>query len=298
MASRIQQLIQEEKYDCIIASQADTAGYWRYFCDLPALFEEVEMGVLYEGYIQAKGLKNRVRNGLTWAKHRRYIASLINNFSACTVVSEKEKFLLNEMLPEYRAVEVIPNCINLADYDQNSCQPDPGSIIFTGSFRYFANYNAMLWFIEDVLPIIRANIPGVKLVITGDHANMPLPSSEAITLTGFVDDIRPLIARSCVSIAPILQGGGTRLKILEAMALKTPVVATTKGAEGLDVVEGSNILIGDSAEDFANAVIMVLSDPQLRQRLVENAYKLVQKEYDWSVVMPKFTNLVRRVASQ
>ena len=90
------------------------------------------------------------------------------------------------------------------------------------------------------------------LTITGNHANLPLPTAEGITLTGFVDDVRPLIASAAVCIVPLWQGGGTRLKILEAMALRTPVVTTSKGAEGLDAEHGVHLLIADEPAAFAD----------------------------------------------
>ena len=88
-------------------------------------------------------------------------------------------------------VEVIPNCIDLSDYQEINEYPQPNTLIFTGSFRYHANYDAMIWFLTDVFPIIQAEIPDVNLMITGDHAGLPLPSSKGVTLTGFVNDIRP-----------------------------------------------------------------------------------------------------------
>ncbi len=101
-----------------------------------------------------------------------------------------------------------------------------------------------------------------------------------------------MIASSWASLAPIWQGGGTRLKILEAMALRTPVVATSKGAEGLDTKHDEHLLIADSPADFSEQVIRLIQEPQLRQRLADNAYDLVREKYDWAVVMPRFLNLI------
>jgi glycosyltransferase involved in cell wall biosynthesis len=136
----------------------------------------------------------------------------------------------------------------------------------------------------------------VQFTITGDHANLPLPPADRVTLTGFVDDVRPLIAAAGVSVVPLRVGGGTRLKILEAMALRTPVVTTSKGAEGLDVQPGEHLLIADTPEAFAAASLRLLQEPGLRQRLADNAYRLVAEKYDWAVTMPRFLELVERVA--
>lgn len=147
-----------------------------------------------------------------------------------------------------------------------------------------------------VLPLITAQAPTVHLTITGEHANRPLPPANNVTLTGLVDDIRPLVARSAVALAPLREGGGTRLKILEAMALRTPVIATSKGAEGLAVEHGRHLLIADSAEDFAQAVLRLFGEPGLRDRLVDEAYRLVERQYNWEAVLPRFLTLAETVA--
>jgi glycosyltransferase involved in cell wall biosynthesis len=154
----------------------------------------------------------------------------------------------------------------------------------------------MTWFLAEVYPRIQAQVTDVRLLITGDHADLPLPPTDNLTLTGFVDDVRPLVAAASISLVPIRVGGGTRLKILEAMALHTPVVATTKGAEGLDVQHGDHLLIADTPESFAQAVLRLLGDPALRQKLADNGYQLVRERYDWAAVMPTFLNLIERVA--
>lgn len=296
MAQRIKQTLTEHSYDLVIASQAGMAGYGAYFGGLAALFEEVELGVPYESFIRAGSVRSRVRHGLTWVKHRRYLASLLQYFEACTVVSAQERQLLSQTIPGFRGIEVIPNCINLADYREIGAVPQPNHLIFTGSFRYSANYDAMTWFLQEVYPYVQSQVPDVRLTITGDHANLSLPPASNVTLTGFVEDVQSLVASASVSLAPLRVGGGTRLKILEAMALRTPVVATSKGAEGLEAQSGQHLLIADKPLAFAEAIIRLLKDSHLRQQLINSAYQLVSEKYDWAATMPRFLNLVERVA--
>lgn len=296
MKQQIKQALTERSYDLVIASQAGMAGYGSYFGGLAALFEEVELGVPYESFIQSGSAWSKIRSGLTWAKHRRYLANLLQYFGACTVVSDQERQLLSHTIPTYRAVEIIPNCINLADYNDVCQTPQPNHLIFTGSFRYSANHDAMMWFLQEVYPYVQSQVPDVRLTITGDHANLPLPPVSNVTLTGFVEDVQSLVASAWVSLAPLRIGGGTRLKILEAMALHTPVVATSKGAEGLEAQSGQHLLVADTPQAFAEAIIQLLKDPRLRQQLANNAYQLVSERYDWAATMPRFLNLVDRVA--
>ncbi len=297
MALRIEQSLSTRNYDLVIASQITMAGYAPCFRGLPALFEEVEVGVLYEQFTRATSPWRRFRYGLTWAKHRRYLARLLRHFQACTVVSEQERKLLSQAVSDHPPIEIIPNGVNLSDYENVHEEPEPNTLIFTGAFTYGANHDAMTWFVGQVYPLIRAQAPDVHLYITGNHADKPLPPADGVTRTGYVDDVRPLVARSWISLAPLRIGGGTRLKILESMALRTPVVATSKGAEGLDVQDGEHLLIADTPQTFADAVIRLLKDPALRRRLTDNAYQLVREKYDWAVIMPRFLDLVERVAN-
>ena len=296
MAQRIDQTLLAKDYDLVIASQIDMAVYSPYFRRLPALFEELEMGVLYERFARATSPWSRFRSGLTWIKHRHYLISILKNFQVCTVVSSRERKLLSQTVPDYRSIEVIPNCVDLASYGAIHETLQPNTLIFTGAFSYDPNYEAMVWFLKEVYPSIQARVPEVSLTITGHHTDNPLPRVNNVILTGYVDDVRPLVARSWISIVPLHTGGGTRLKILEAMGLRTPVVATPKGAEGLEVQAGQHLLIADTPAVFAQAVICLLKEPALRQQLADNAYQLVREKYDWAVVLPHFLKLVERVA--
>ena len=296
MANKIQALVRKNQFDVIIASQIGSAGYGRYFQNTPALFEEIEMGIYHEQLDQADSLKSQLRYRMTLAKQKNYLREVLQYFDTCTVVSEPEQQLVKTAVPKFKNVELIPNCMNLADYAKVSVPKRPNSLIFTGSFTYHVNHEAMVWYLREVNGLVQAQIPDVQVSITGDHANLPLPPANNVTLTGFVDDIRSLIASSCISLAPIFMGGGTRLKILEAMALRTAVVATSKGAEGLDVGHGKHLLIADTPQEFAQAVVRLLSDPILYKKIADNGYQLIAEKYDWPSVTPHFLNLVERTA--
>jgi glycosyltransferase involved in cell wall biosynthesis len=297
MAQCIRRAINAKQYDVIVASQLGTAAYSSLFNGTPALLDEIELGI-YHQQVQALAPPHvHLRHRLMWAKQSAYIRSLLPRFQACTVVSEQEKRLLASVAPRYQAVELIPNCIDLPKYDRESIPRACHTLIFTGAFTYRVNYDAMVWFLAEIYPLIRQRIPSVRLVITGDHANLPLPPAENVTLTGYIDDVRPAVAGATVSLVPIHHGGGTRLKLLEAMALGTTVVSTTKGAEGLDVQHGRHLLLADTPQAFADAVIRLLQGPDLRQRLAANAFRLVQASYNWEIVMPRFLKLVDRLAA-
>ncbi len=291
----IDEVLLRSHVDIVIASQIDMAVYIKSFLNVPAIFEELEVGVLYEQYALASSPIQQLRRGLTWWKYRYFLASTLNQYKACTVVSDREAQLVSTNVGTGNHIEVLPNCVDLASYSTPEENPEPYSMIFTGALTFEPNYEAMLWFIQKAYPIIIAQEPQAKLVITGNHADRYLPPAPRVFLAGYVEDIRSLIGRSRCSIVPILRGGGTRLKILEAMALRTPVIATSKGAEGLDVRQGEHLLIADDPVEFANAVLRVYSDRNLREELITKAYNLVREKYDWATSMPRFNRLVERV---
>jgi glycosyltransferase involved in cell wall biosynthesis len=298
METMISNAVASRKFDLILASQLTMASYFPVFGGVPAIFEELELGLLMDQAFRGGNWMRRLRSQLTWFKLRQFLLRLLESYAACTVVSEQERQIFTEKLPsQAQKVEVLPNCISLDDFkgvhvDHNHCR-----IIYAGSFRYKPNYQAMQWFIGRVFPLVLQQIPEVELIITGDHANLPLPSLEHVKLAGYVDDIKSLVASCDVSLAPLWSGGGTRLKILEAMALGTPVVATAKGAEGLLVQHGRHLLIADEPEKFAEHVVQLLKNKDLRNQLSENALQLVKEHYDWPGLMPKVLRLVERAAS-
>ncbi|MBN1371966.1 MAG: glycosyltransferase [Anaerolineaceae bacterium] len=297
MAKTIQTVLREGSFDLVIASQTDMAAYQPYFGPVPALLEEVETGIIYQEYIQSKGL-SRLRSDLTWWKQRRYLRRLLPRFAACTVVSAQEAVLIRAAAPGVRQVEVIPNGFDLQAARQVQGDPQPDTLIYCGSFRYFANHEAMLWFVTEVFPLVRAQVPAAHLTITGDTAGRGFPVVEGVHLAGHVLDVRPLVVSSWLSLAPLRVGGGTRLKILESFALRTPVVATSKGAEGLAAHSGRHLLIADEPVDFAAQVVSLLRDLSLRQSLVEQAFRLVEEQYDWAVILPRFLALVESAGAE
>ena len=293
MAGKITQLLKIYNFDLVIASQLSMASYRPYFEKTPAIFEEVEIGLSYGEVYRSSELKKRIRHAFTWFKLHRYLSRLLNSFRICTVASEQEQQLLNRNFSlRNGTVEVIPNCVQVGDYENHRSKVVPNRIVFSGSFRYRPNYDAMLWFVVEVFPYILEEVPDAHLIITGDHADLPLPTTENITLVGYVDDIQSMIASSCVSIAPLLSGGGTRLKILEAMAMGTPVVSTSKGVEGLDAIGGEQFFVGNTPEVFAGYVVKILKDESMRSQIAANAHRFVKEKYDWETVMTRFLPLV------
>jgi glycosyltransferase involved in cell wall biosynthesis len=217
------------------------------------------------------------------------------------MVSQEDREFTQKLVDDRGCrVEVVPNGID-CQYNKPTFVPvGSNRIIYNGALTYSANYDAMRYFLREIYPLIRDQHNEVSLTITGSTKGVDLTTlmlDESVSLSGYVDDIRPLVAGSAVCVVPLRIGGGTRLKLLESMALGTPVVSTSKGAEGLDVVNGEHLLIADTPADFATCTLRLLCDTRLRRRLAINARQLVEEKYDWKQIGQRFVDLVEDVAS-
>jgi len=158
--------------------------------------------------------------------------------------------------------------------------------LFIGNMEYRPNIDAVLYFCEQILPLIKTEIPQAELYIVGLN-----PGPEVLALagpgvyvTGPVADVRPYYSQCAACIVPLRAGGGTRLKILESMSLGRPVVSTSIGCEGLDVQNGEHLFIADTPQDFASKVLQLLGDENTRNHIVRRGRELVEQQYDWDVL--------------
>ena len=285
--------------DLVLASELGMMPYALALPGEPALLEDLELSVFSDS--QGKGyLAHRGRSFLTWMKLRNYLRQTLPRFAACTVVSEAEKRNLRKIVPGYRNVTVVPNAVDLVHYQGDFGPAQSNSLVFSGALTYSANYDGLCYFLSEAYPLIVRAVPDVVLRVTGSTEGVDLaslPVHPGVEYTGYVDDIRPVIARSWVSVVPLRVGGGTRLKILEAMALGTPVVSTSKGAEGLYVTDGESILIADDPAELAAKVVSLLRSSKQRDQLSAAGLRLVESGYDWSVVGQDLCVLVEQVGT-
>lgn len=193
-------------------------------------------------------------------------------------------------------VHVIPNFIRIGDYRSNAEPKKEKWIILPGNMNYFPNINAAAYFYRDIYPLIKAQVPEIKWYIVGrdvhPHVAALADKDPSVVITGYVDSVADYVRRAHVVIAPLLEGSGTRLKILEAWALKTPVVSSTKGAEGLLYEHGNNIMIADDPVTFAGSVVQLLQDRKQGAMLAEHAHQTLLANYEADSVREKLLNLV------
>lgn len=232
----------------------------------------------------------------------RFEVESCRRFDRVLAMSQSDAACLAGYLPEHAAAIVeIANGVDTAYYTPLDAWPGGAELLFVGSFRHTPNQDGLRFFLREVWPLIRRDVPDARLTIVGDGpwADMPEAAADnAVTATGFVEDTRPFFARCAVSVAPIRAGAGTRIKILDSLAAGAPVVSTTLGCEGIAVQPGTDVLIADSAPDFAAAVVRVLGDPALAETLRRNGRRLAAATYDWRAIVGQLDSVLDKALEE
>jgi glycosyltransferase involved in cell wall biosynthesis len=305
MKEVVEGLARKHMFDVVIASQVDMAPYAVNIKTPVRILEELEIS----GYIDAKAQQRsplgQWRHALTLFKTRRYFRSTAGKFDGVTVVSNREQQEIIQLFHNASCVEVIPNGVDLdwigSQTDHN--QPEPDSLLYSGSVTYFANLDAVRYFLQDIFPLVLKERPQARFYISGSTKGVDLSSQplqdpllkDRVIFTGYLPDIRRRVIDSWASVVPLRQGGGTRLKILESLALGTPVISTSKGAEGLNLKPGRDYLMANTPDEFAACVIQLLKDAELRRTLSLQGRKAVEEMYDWDQIGKRFLEFLERV---
>jgi glycosyltransferase involved in cell wall biosynthesis len=199
-------------------------------------------------------------------------------------------------------ISVIPTGVDIDFFRPAKAMAPGNTLIFTGSMDWLPNEDGIIYFVEEILPKIRVKCPDVELRIVGRRPAVRLrrfaEKHAGVEVTGDVDDIRPHLHAGKVYIVPLRVGGGTRLKIFEAMAAGKAIVSTTIGAEGLPVHPGKDILLADEPNGFAEAVIELLQNISRRECLERSARNLVESRYSWRSVGETLDSVLKRIAAQ
>lgn len=289
-------------FDVVISGTVIMASYALALSGVARILEEHNSGTRWMGeryHAQTKHLQ-RIRCWMSWRKTMCYESRLFPHFDLVTMVSEQDAATSRSLVARgCPPVAVLPNGVDCAALRTGLTKPVPDTLVFSGALTYRANFEAMQYFLGEIYPLIRAARPSVTLRITGKSEGVDLstlPLDDSVTLTGYVEDIRHEIARSQVSVVPIRSGGGTRLKILEAMAIGTPVVSTIKGAEGIDVYNGEHLFLADDPKAFAYSTLRLLQDGTLREQVSLRARQLVEASYDWGSIGQQFLARVESIA--
>ena len=233
-----------------------------------------------------------------WTLRRRkfaaYHARIAPVYDLCLVNSEEDRTALVAEAAPWRRIEFVPNGLDLESYPLGLAMPQPTTLVFHGAVTYAPNLDAIQHFAEEILPRVRAAIPEARLLVTGRVSDPRLTvQAPGVEYTGYVPDVRPVVAGAIACPVPLRAGaGGARFKILEALALGTPVISTTIGVEGLGVTHGRDVLLADEPAHFASHIVDVMQSPALRQSLSESGRRLIERSYDWATLGERIVSMV------
>jgi glycosyltransferase involved in cell wall biosynthesis len=227
---------------------------------------------------------------LEWRKLRAREASACRNVDLTIAVSEHDRDRLAALAPQ-ADITWIPTGVDINYFSPAMNRERPAHVVFSGSMDWHPNEDAVTYFLSEILPLVRLEVPDVTFTIVGRNPTAAVREAAAAAgaaVTGTLDDIRPAIADAAVCVVPLRAGSGTRLKIFEALAMGKAVVSTTVGAEGLSILPGTHFVAADGARPFADAVIALLKDPARRQRIGAAGRSLVEDRYSWAQVARPF----------
>ena len=239
--------------------------------------------------------------GQQWRRMLRYEREALARFDLVLAVSETDGDTFRRLYPGALRVpiHVVQTGVDTRYFTPTAAaEPRPAHLVFTGSMDWLPNEDGITWFVREILPRVRQAEPGATLSIIGRSptpAVRRLAEESGVEVTGRVDDVRPHMAAGSVYVVPLRIGGGTRLKIFEAMAMGKTVVSTAIGAEGLPVTDGHDIVIADEPDAFAAAVVGLIRDGHERDRIGTAARRLVEERYDWSAAAEDFEDAFERV---
>lgn len=299
VAKELRTLAEKERYDVIVSDFVFAASVIPWDVPTPkVLFTHNVEATIWRRHYQVAS--NPLWKLLSWREWRLMEAAenrYLKKAELVIAVSQADRDVFARIIPAEK-LSVIPTGVDIDYFQPQQEAEEANTLVFTGSMDWLPNEDGIFYFVQEILPLILQRIPAVKLIVVGRKPSRRMQafaaSNPQIHLTGWVEDVRPYLAKGAVCIVPLRIGSGTRLKIFEAMSMAKPVVSTTIGAEGLPVTSGADVYLADSPEDFANSAVMLLQDESLRHRLAAAARGLVENKFSWSSVATEFEACLAR----
>jgi sugar transferase (PEP-CTERM/EpsH1 system associated) len=301
---KLHALLQEETYDVVLCDFLMAAGVipWDWPGPKVLFTHNVEAVIWQRHYEMAK---NPLWKAISWREWKTMEAAerkYLRKADHVLTVSENDREVFARFL-DPRKLTVIPTGADTEFFQPSSGETEtPNSLVFTGSMDWLPNEDGILYFADEIFPLIRRHVPDVTLSIVGRKPSRRVKDLASrvpnIQVTGWVEDVRPYLAKGAVCIVPLRIGGGTRLKIFEAMSMAKAVVSTSIGAEGLPVKNGEHILLADDPASFAETTLQLLGNASQRAQIGHAARQLVEENYSWSTVSADFAQVLENVVKQ
>jgi glycosyltransferase involved in cell wall biosynthesis len=303
IADALDRMLAAAPYDLVQFEFVHTATYGtaraeRLRSKVPFILDEhnIEYDILARTARAGASFARRAYSTIDGRKVRAEEIGAWAHLDGCTLTSERDRDVLLSEAPWTRTA-VVRNGVDLDGFRPAAAAPEPRSVLFFGAIDYYPNTDGLLFFLDEVMPRLRATIPGVHLCIVGRRPPEAITARRGpdVEITGAVDDVRPYIERAAVVVVPLRIGGGTRLKILEAMAMGKAVVSTTLGAEGLDAVAERDLSIADDAAGLAAKISALLDDPERSRGLGVAARRFVEQGHGWAASVARLTGFYEEI---
>jgi polysaccharide biosynthesis protein PslH len=309
--SALRQLVERLVFDAASTGKpfdlvhADQLGMSQYALPLPLPRLLDLHTVLWASYERLSGQQSLLKRP-GYAREarllKRYEALVGTEFEAITVVSEEDRQQLLAAQSVQPQPAIIPIGIDVASLQQEERVSNPQAVLSLASMESLPNLDGVLWFARTIYPLVRRAVPEVRLFICGPYTTAEVAAladtEKQIMVTGYVNDLHPYIAQAGCLIVPQRSGSGLQVKILEALARGVPVVTTSAGCKGIDLVPGQHLLVADTPSDFADAVSLLLQDPELGRQLATAGRQRIAELYDWRVVCPAIEQVYGRMLLQ
>ena len=299
MASLIQDA-RHDKYDIVYASEPVAFYAWRFSTPKVMHAFDCRSAEFYREYLRARRSMDKLYWFCTYLATRTAEKKLLAAFDASIVVSDKEYHAMKMLCPEARCITV-PNGVDIDFFKPLAISEEWPSLVFAGYMSSHPNVDAITYFHSQVYDTLKQRFPNLKVFVVGQNpppAVRALAKDPSICVTGFVEDVRPYVARASVVIAPFVSGMGIKNKVLEAMAMGKPVVTTSIGVRGINATHGDHLCIADSPLEFADHVEALLLDKPKRRRIGHQAREFVMKHHSWAGVTDKIETIFHEVQNR
>ena len=296
LSQRLDERLTRERWDAVVVEFAQMAVNLEGLARRTAVVldeHNVEFDLQRRTAASADGVARRVFGSVNWRKLRREEVDVWRHVDGVSATSERDAAIIRMHAPHVPCV-LAPNGVDLDRFAPRTAPPDPNTVVLFGAHNYFPNTDGLRFLLGEIWPRVIERVPDARLRVIG-HPPPPEVAALAppsVTVEGFVDDVVSEAGRAAVAIAPLRIGGGTRLKVVEAMALARPVVATRIGAEGLDVADQRDLLLADDPTAFADAVVQLLSDPAMAADLGRRGRARAEQLYGWDACAAPLEQLV------
>ena len=299
MRNRLKHIIDQDSPDLIHFDMLPLAQYLPLCCDIPTVLNDhnVESLLVERRAETVSSTPQKVFFSNQAPKLEEFEKFATQNATEILACSQDDAEILSRM-GNGKGVHIIANGVDIEQFiPSDNVQVDHNKIIFVGGMGWFPNKDGMNFFIKDVMPLISEKNPDASLTVVGKSDGLEIPDQlrDKVSATGFVDDFRPLVHEAAVYILPLRVGSGTRLKLLEAMAMGKAIVSTRIGAEGVVLEDGENILMADTPQEIADAVLKLMRNNHLRERLGKAAHEQAKKLYDWRILGDKLLSVYETV---